>query len=139
MIERALSQLLQANATVAGYVGTRVYPIRVPQDGQYPCVVYTRVDTPRLSHLRGSSRLAHPRVQLDCLATVYEDAKALGDAVRSLLDAYRGTASGKVIQGCHLVDEEESDQKPLNADDLPLFRCRLDFEVWYEETGATSL
>lgn len=133
-IEEALQYGLSHNAGVIALVSTRVYPMRIPQGAALPCLVYTRVSTPRLhSHdSSGSAGTAHPRFQIDAWATTYASAKGITDAVRAYLNGFRGTIGGgsytATVQAA-LVDEEQPDFDP----EVELYRSQSDYIIWHTE------
>ncbi|MBV5268975.1 MAG: DUF3168 domain-containing protein, partial [Afipia sp.] len=66
----ALRSFLLADAGIAAIVGTRVFPIKIPQ-GTPPkvsSIVYTRISGAGVYHMGGDSGLAMPRYQLDAWA-----------------------------------------------------------------------
>ena len=53
-VEENLYTLFTGSTAIAAVVGTRVYPVMAPQNATYPCLVYTRVSTPRAAKVRTS-------------------------------------------------------------------------------------
>lgn len=45
MIEAGLYNLLRSTESIADLVGTRIYPVRVPEEGSAPCIVYSLSNT----------------------------------------------------------------------------------------------
>ncbi len=76
---------------IAALVGTRIYPLRMPQKQVLPSIVLTRIVGGRDAHLRGSGSLAHPLYQVDCWAATHAAALALGKLCRLRLAGYQGT------------------------------------------------
>src|SRR5688500_44365 len=96
-----VSLLVQGSSNpVRAIIGTRAYPLVLPQAPTYPAVRYQRSDTvrgPYRGMATGRAGYAKPRFQVDCYAATPASAQALADAVRSVLDGYKGTASGVAI------------------------------------------
>jgi hypothetical protein len=137
LIELAVRQLVLAHPAVV-QAGAKVYPLRVPQDGTYPNVVFTRVSAVHHTSLTAPSGLVQARIQLDFRARDYDTAKLLASAVSAPLagggiQGYAGQVLGYTIQGMHLVGDQETDESPYAADDLPVFRIQHDYHVWYGE------
>ena len=88
-------------------LGTRVYPIRIPQNPTYPALAYQRISTPRIMSHSGASKLAKPRIQLTLWATSYSSLKTLSEALRALLVGYRGTVGGVSIQALFFDSERD--------------------------------
>lgn len=64
----ALRARIVADAGVAAIVGTRVYPVIVPQDAASPWVRMQVISDPRRGHLKGDNAMRRSRVQIDCMA-----------------------------------------------------------------------
>jgi hypothetical protein len=80
-LEPRIFSILTGYTAVAAVVGTRVYPLVLPQKAALPAVSYLRVDGVQDSNLSGNSGLEVVRVQIDCWAETYAGAKALASAV----------------------------------------------------------
>lgn len=95
-IYRALRAFLLADATIATAVGTRIYPIKLPQAPVFPAITIMRVSAPRANVLKGKASLARPRYQIDCWmwekssTTAFTDSQTLGGAVMARLEGYSG-------------------------------------------------
>jgi hypothetical protein len=90
-IEDLLIKYLLADASVAALVGTRIYPLRLPQKVTLPAIVTTRISGVRIGNLHGIASAAEPRYQVDAWAVNQAGAHALGAAIRQALEAYVGT------------------------------------------------
>jgi hypothetical protein len=93
---------LTAHAGTAALVGTRVYPLRLPQGMGEPSVPYPairfQVFERARTHLMGADlNERHAEVQIDCYAESYEDAHELAEAVVSALSRWEGTAGGVTV------------------------------------------
>lgn len=90
-IEEALFTRLTEFAETAALLGTRVYPLAVPQDAAMPALAYQRISgSPAYSH-DGFSNLSRARFQMTCQADTYARVKALAAAVRHCWDGFKGT------------------------------------------------
>lgn len=80
---------LAADATVAGLVGTKIFPAVAPQGTVPPFIVCLEVSDVPENTLTGdaSSTLRGVRVQIDCYAKSYSDAQAVADAVDAVVAA----------------------------------------------------
>lgn len=132
-IESALYAILAADVTVAGLVGTRIFPNVVPQDQSLPAISYQRIATSRVWSLEGPSGLAQPTFQVNCLAATYDALRTLSAAVRAALDGYSGTASSVAVSVIRLIDEGDLPEvSPANLADR-VFGRRMDFQMYHEE------
>jgi hypothetical protein len=142
MIERALASFLQADTSLQLIATGGVYPQQAPQGAGYPRVEMTRVDTARGHHMQGPDGLPAARVQVDCWAREYRQAKYLAQAVRRAqggdpdgprLDGYRGTMGDFRVAACLCVDERDSFEEPQSGGENGVRGVSLDFQVWYDE------
>lgn len=127
MLEEALYVRLTGDAAVTAIVGTAVYPQAAPQNLEPPFITYARVSAERLRSFDGPSGLARPRMQVDCWAAGYRQARQLADATRRALDGWRSPADG--VPGAML----ESD-RDLHEPENGLHRVSMDFFFWHEES-----
>jgi hypothetical protein len=132
--EAALVSLLVQGSSnpVRAIIGTRAYPLVLPQAPAYPAIRYQRISTvrgPYRGMATGRAGYSRPRFQLDAYATTPAGAQALADAVRSVLDGFKGTASGVEIGSIALEDEAADIEEGVGVGGAPVFRHRLDFLV----------
>lgn len=156
-----LAYLLKTDATVAGLIGTRVYPNIVPQRSSFPVVVYNQVTGGRTSVMTTDTGTVNSTWQLDVYAQTYAAARELASAVRKRIQRYRGWTPVQVRADTVLerdgdtVLERDDDgvrQRTLVAttliqqifieadtdfyeDDTRLHRVSMDIRVWYDESG----
>ena len=93
MIEESTRAVLIADGTVSGLIGTRVYPLKMPQPATMPSVVYMRISGPRDVSLDGASGSGRARLRYNCWAETYSGAKTLLEAVRAALDGISGAVA----------------------------------------------
>lgn len=89
-IESALYNHLANNASIVAKVGTRIYPVKLPQGVELPAITYQRISGVREHNIAGPSGRARPRIQIDCWAESYSEAKSVADTVRLVLDGHKG-------------------------------------------------
>jgi hypothetical protein len=116
-VEQQIETVLTADVTVAGLVAARVYPLLMPQGVTMPAISYQRVATALNNDLEGTQNHEWVRVQVDCWASTYAQAKTLAAAVRT---GMRTTPLyGQLLLE---LDDYDSDEK--------LYRVIQDFNVW---------
>jgi hypothetical protein len=137
--EAALVSLLVQGGVgnpVFALVGSRVYPLTLPQTPTYPAIRYQRIDTQRAQYrMMGTGRAAYakPRFQIDCYGITPATAQAVADAVRARLDGFAGLVSGVGI-GSTATEDEASDIEPgVGPGGSAIFRHRLDFLIGHQE------
>ncbi len=129
-LEEALfSYLTSAPRETAALVGTRVYPLLIPQEQQMPAIAYQRVGTqPKLAH-DGPMGWARAVIQFTCQAGTFAGVKAITLALRNDLAGYRGQMGTDPVDVhfCNQVNENDQDE----LFDAAVSRC--DFEFLYKE------
>lgn len=128
-LEAGLVTFLNSQPGIAGLLGTRLYPLVIPQDAEQPALAYQRIDTPRISSHDGPSGLAKPRIQITVTAKTFEMVKALTLLLRRALDGYRGMWGSVPVQKCSVMNE--IDGYAMEAEGA--YTVRLDLVVWHEE------
>ena len=120
MIEETVYSTLSSDSTVSGVVGSRIYPIKLPQNCSYEAISYSRIGGPRDVSLSGASGTARARIRIDCWASLYSEAKALMKAVRGAMDALNGAlaAMGEV---------------DFYDDEAEVYRTSIDYYIHHTE------
>jgi hypothetical protein len=124
MIEKGLLTHLKANVAL---VSNRVYAQFLPQDSTFPAITYSTISGVRNYHHSGQSYAEH-RIQIDCWAEGYLEAKNVAVQVRTALSGYTGTFDSKSVMSCFLLNETN-----LYDMDTQLYRVILDFRFAIEE------
>lgn len=134
-IRPALRAFLLADASIAAVVGTRVYPLRMPQGERGASLVYSRVSGLGDHHMEGASGLTRPRFQIDAWATSADAATELADLVKARLDGYRGPmttndspAQTVTVQGVFFESERENYDGTAE-----MYRVSRDYLIYFEE------
>lgn len=124
--EGAIWSAILASAPVTALVGTRVYPMMLPQGPTFPAVVYQRISTVPDMLVDGPG-FAPIRMQLSMWATTFGGARTLADAVVTALHGYHG-GELRLSRLINLLDDYEPDTK--------LFRVIADFRVHHTQGVA---
>jgi len=128
-VETALVDLLAADGTVSGLVGTRLRHEWLDQNATYPAIIVTRISGGRESGLSASTDYwERARIQVDCFGNTYTETKSLGDAVKDVLHGFKGAAGSYQVGSCAL--DNEVDLGELDGDRGER-RVSLDFSVLY--------
>lgn len=120
MIEADLRTYLIAHADIFPLVGSRVYPMLLPQNPTLPAITYQRVSGPKVQSLKGINALSHPRIQFDCWAATYTAVKGLAEKLISALNDY----SGVIFYG----------DRDMYEQDVEVYRVSIDIAIWYHVT-----
>lgn len=126
MIELAIRDLLLADSTITQTVGTRVHAVILPKDGTYPAITFQLISDTE-SPTMTSTGQQQTRLQIDCWATSYVQAKQLQEAARTLLGGCTGTLTdGTFIQCCQLENRID-----FYEDSANVYRAMSDYILTY--------
>lgn len=128
-MEEAIRARLLATAAVTALCGQRIDFGASGQGAAYPRVVLFTIGDAEGHNLQGPDGHSIGRIQADCYATTYGQAKTLSRAVRAALDGY----SGNGLQGVFLAGSRDTREGGTNEADRP-FRVSLDFITHYNPT-----
>jgi hypothetical protein len=123
MIGKLIYNRLVTDSTILALVGDKIYPDIVPQDVQYPFVVYTIINSLPVDFKDGQSNLEEINVQLDVYTKSYDDTQDLANKIRNRLDRFVGTVEGIEVQ---TIKYMSSDSQVYNAD-LNVYWMSIDF------------
>ena len=134
-IGKTLRLKLVADSTVTNLVGSRIYPLTLPQGVTLPAIRYQRITGTSDPHLGGTTGLAVATIQFDCVGTTYAKAEQVRDAVRESLEAYRGTVNGVKITSVRATNHSDFFDAPVHANDVGFYQLMSDYEVYFSETA----
>lgn len=127
MIEEVLRSKLLAASAVAALVGSRVYPVVLPQAPTWPSITYQRVSTTDSHRHEETARTpVEAWIQFDCWADTARGARQLALVVKAAINGKRWLA-----EGIHGVLHRTS--RDLFEDSVRVYRVRTDFMVLGEE------
>lgn len=136
-VRPGLRAYLLADGAIAALVGTRVYPVILPQGVTATSIVYSRISGQGDHHMQGASGLSRPRIQIDCWSLSADHAASLALAVKERIDGFRGAMpwgasspqdSAEVL--AIFFESERDDYDP----DSKLYRVSHDYLVWFRES-----
>lgn len=125
-LPQAIFSILSNTSGVSSIISKRIYPEVLPQNVQYPCVLFFALNSTVDNHLQGDSGLRRSRVQVESWAQTFSAAVALSAAVSTALKNYSGTVDSFVIGATLQLSEN-----PLYEPDLQVFRIIQDYHVWH--------
>lgn len=124
-MEETLLALLASSAAITAIApATRINWGAHPQGAALPGLVLNVIDDAEGLHLKGKDGLSQGRVQIDCYAMTFGQAKLLSRAVRNALHGYRGGGFRLVEH----VSARDSREGGTNEAERP-FRVSLDFNT----------
>ena len=127
-VEEALHSRMKGFAGLTALVGTRIYPLKLPQDPTYPAVTFAKVSGPRERAMGADPGVVRSRHQVDSWSEDYDEAKSVSEQVRLALQRFNGTEASVVIHDIYLDNELDLFEPATDT-----YRTMLDFEVIYGE------
>lgn len=133
-MEPDLLTLLLADTGVAGLSGMRASWGERPQGTALPAVVMHLISAVPGYTLDGAMQQGESRVQVDCYALRFKDARLLSSAVASVLSGYRGVVG--TTRFCAIFQDNEQDL----SEDAPeegsrIFRMSADYIIYHHATN----
>lgn len=132
--ESVLRAALLANGTVAGLIGTRVYPVIAPATAGLPFVTWRRVGVRRQQTLAAPMGMAITSVEYSIYGATYEQAREVADAMRQVLDGYGGTANNTEVKQTSLEQESDDFVTLAGAELPPAFQITQQYDTFWQET-----
>jgi hypothetical protein len=123
MIGKLIYSRLSTDGAILAYVGSKIYPDIVPQNVQYPFVVYTITNSTPVDYKDGQSNLEEIELQIDVYTQNYDDTQDLANLIRNRLDRFVGTVEGVEVQS---IKYTASDSQVYNAE-LSVYWMSVDF------------
>lgn len=115
-----LYTLLTGDATLVGYLGTRLAPIKNKQGDVYPRATWFEVVGVPLNTLAGWSGTDNVRLQFDVYSKTQLEAQAIKDRIRAVM------AQTNTAFKCVCIADSDG---PV-PDGLELYRRVLEFSLW---------
>jgi hypothetical protein len=101
-MEQSLIQRLLSNSGLSALVSNRVHPGSRPQGSALPAIVLNRISGGPGYADDGETGLTNARIQIDCWAATYRQAKLVARAVTASLSDFQGNMT--VGENLDLVD-----------------------------------
>jgi hypothetical protein len=137
-VEKAIYSILtdpDAGTLVRAIASTRTYPVIAPQGATYPNVTFRRRSTDRQYTLDGNSLLPTAFIEVVSSALTYSEARDLGTAVKSCMDALAGTYGSVVVHKVFIEDEFDGFdfQMDSGGKERPVYTVTIVLKVSYRE------
>ena len=111
MIGAIIYAALAADSTIAGLVGTRIYPEEAPNETDLPQIVYA-VKAQEVAE--GTVPMWPCTVTANCYAEDDAQAETIGQAIRDVLDGFNGSDASYLARGFVLSDYGEYRDQELS-------------------------
>jgi hypothetical protein len=138
-IGKEIEKYLAANAGVAALVGTRIYPVVLPQPYNYSqgaALTYRVLSRPSNHLINGIDGICRARIEFSAFSSLYELSEQVADAVRqSGLPGFVGLMGDKQIESVQLSDGGDTyDESPNDGGQSHRYVTVFDYLVTYQET-----
>jgi len=128
-LEEALFAYLKDHAGLKALVGTRIYPLILPQPPTLPAVTYFKVSlVNRRVMASPSDVLKQVRVQFSCWANTYSETKSVAEQVKVALQDFAGQMGG----GVQVLDGNIINEQDLYEDDTGIYHVPVDVLIMHE-------
>ena len=122
--ESALRAWAIADPTLAALIGTRFYPMLLPQVPTLPACTYARVSRFRPDEIP----FATVRIQVTCWAATHDEARAVAQALTVAAGRKKGTSAGLRVIYCSEVNDLD-----LRDPETGRYTVPVDFKLTYRE------
>ncbi|HON69155.1 MAG TPA: DUF3168 domain-containing protein [Phycisphaerae bacterium] len=130
-VEVDMRTALTTDVTVAGLVGTRIFPGIAPQDAALPHIIYQRIAGGPLQASGGPMSTINANYVFICRDKTYAGVKTLAAAVRAVLDGWDNTSGTPAVSSCRLEDEgEDTEYRSDDSEDL-VHVVTQEYSLWY--------
>lgn len=126
MIADFIAEVMTYPALISA-IGAKVYPLDFPQGCKLPAIAVRQVSGAPLMADDGNTGLYNARLQVDCKADSYAEAKDLADEFKTVGEAMNAAQAGFLL----VELEAELDNRDAVADgsEYP-YRVTLVFNLW---------
>ena len=128
-IEEALFSRLSTFTGLSALVGSRIYPMLMPQNCVNPAITYQKISGAVVQAFQKDTNLAHPIFQVSCWGKTYQEVKGVAKQIKLALRDFSGLMGGAVPVSAVLIQGEVDDYET----DSKTFSIKIDFEIWHEE------
>ena len=126
-----LVSLLTNEATISAIVSSRVYIGKAPQKALLPHIVITQMSSEDFKSFDNTGNLRAIDFDIDCKADRSVEAETLGNAVRTFIQDYTGTAGSQTVQAVLLNDESTDYEPPQDGSDVGVHTTLLDVTIQF--------
>lgn len=131
-MKSGLVSLLSSESTITAICSTRIYIGKAPQTASFPHVIITQMGTNENVSLDGASgKLRFITFDIDCKSKTSVQAESLGNAVRTFIQDYTGSAGNFTIGAVIMNDESDSYEPPDDGSDVGVHVVTLDLDVQF--------
>tara|TARA_R100000654_G_scaffold30569_2_gene55448 strand:+ start:2565 stop:2963 length:399 start_codon:yes stop_codon:yes gene_type:complete len=128
-VGKAISFILRNTAGVSNYVGTRIFPQKIPFGETIPAVTYFIIDIDPNNTKNAASTYDYVRCQVTAFGTTYAQAQDLSTEIRAALDYKSGTFEGVQIDKCFFEDHNDIYDEKFGDDGIHYVAMDFRFNI----------
>ena len=122
LIEERVYNLLKNDSSVANLVGTRIYPVVIPEKTTYPCISFQTISDRGITTLGNDlPTLNFKRIQINIHSKTYGNCKVLEERIKTI--TYTQNSNGDVVLG------RVESVRDNNNSELEIFTTNMDIIV----------
>ena len=126
-IKEALKIYLLSKTEITDIISDRLYPEVLPQGTEYPALTYLEVSNPVFHDVD----IAYPRFQLSSWAETYLEADTLKNAIKEVMQRYKGIMGG--TGGVHVTQIVFFNSFDMYDPDTKIYHVPSDYKIIYRE------
>ena len=132
---QALRNRLISSTSITDLVSSKISLGHTRTSHEAPYVVLSRITENPEHHFAGANALTSCILQVDIITSSAGDASGIYEAMRNLMDGYRGTiavGAGSVsIYQCHFQGVRDDYTPPADGDEDGHHRKSFEMNIWY--------
>lgn len=134
MIYDDVRSYLQGETSITTYVSTRIHPIHLPQNPTLPAIAFTQIGSDHDHHLGGAAGSTSVALRLAVFSEDLQEAIDIAEALRLVLQGYRGAMGNMTVTFCTLEEQEDDADQPYDGSDTWVYSRASEYKIKYRET-----
>lgn len=128
-VEEGFFSKVAADSGVAALLGTRLYPLSIPQQTELPAAAYAVVQSDPVPYLGQPASVWITRLEVSCWARTYAAARAVAVAIRGAVDHDVSGWTGATVTGVRVSQGERGAYNPETNE----YEVALELTVTHKE------
>lgn len=137
-LREAVIAWLQSDTTLTA-ISPRIYFALPSQMSLYPCTVFEISARSYEHNLAGADGISRATLEITSLSLLESQCIAMAEAIRNVMDGFRGTQSGVAIVRNFLVSEVDDQTPPPDGSDQWIYWCTLEYRCDHRVPLPTSV
>lgn len=128
-LEEAIFYKLSHDANITALVGSRIYPVKMPDNPTFPAISFQSIFVERMHAMTGAvNGTTRAQVQIDSRATTPAAARTIAKKVHNALNGFSGTIDSLVVGSCLSISEQS-----FFEDEIDVHRQMQEYEFYFTE------